>query len=107
MTDEPRLFIWSGVIPGIAVGAIAANCDAEKLANDFRSMFPNCVASIVVRAEGLKSLISAGLKEENMLGSSPGKSEPEIFDKSYPGGMVNEVGAPGGIVPLIVLLVPT
>ena len=107
MTDELRLFICSGVIPAIAVGAIAANCDAEKLANDFGSMFPNCAASIVDKAEGLKSFTSAGLNEANMLGSIPGKSEPEIFDKSYPGGMVKEVGAPGGNVPLIVLLVPT
>ena len=52
-------------------------------------------------------MTSDGLKEANMLGSSPGKSEPEIFDKSYPGGMVNEVGAPGGIVPFMVLLVAT
>ena len=62
---------------------------------------------MVVNAEGLKFLTSDGLKEENMLGSSPGKSEPEIFDKSYPGGMVNEVGAPGGIVPFMVLIVAT
>ena len=41
MTDAPRLFICSGVMPAIAVGAIAANCEGEKLANDFGSMLPN------------------------------------------------------------------
>lgn len=86
---------------------MAANCEEEKLAKVFGSIFPNCDDSIVVSADGWKFLTSDGLNEANLLGSMPAKSEPEIFDKSYPGGMVNEVGAPGGIVPVKVLLVAT
>ena len=85
-------------MPDMADGAIWANCAADSPANAFGSMFPNCDASIVERADGWKFFTSAAVNDENFVGSTPANCEPVNFDRSNPAGMVVAEPPEGALV---------